>query len=347
MKNKTKIKSLLIAIVVLITSFSFVACEKEDIQNEEDSSLIIVISREGRYAIVSPTTGAVLQEVEPAVVSLEALCLGYQSEKAIILSKKNGSSFEKVLYSCDRETGNNLFQITSEQDFDVLNMDVSPVGQQIVFTAQKVDELSDDNIHKINEDGTAYEQLTFKNEGIDCPDRDVSMKLIAAYDPVWSPDGSKVVFNGHLREIEGNYPHNCIIMMDEDGENKQILFDVPLEDTHFKDICWTQNSQFLLFIMTEESEVKNKVLHVNTQNVADVTTYFTVEGLHTDDIWTSPNANKVVFNKYEPGGGDLYVIDYTVSEEQFQTTGSYQVLAEAQSNGLSFGSPDWQFWNNQ
>ena len=71
----------------------------------------------------------------------------------------------------------------------------------------------------------------------------------------------------------------------------------------------------------------------------------TVEGLYPTNLWTSPNENKIIFNKYEPGGGDLYVIDYTVSGDQFQIDGNYRVLAAVQDHNLHFGAPDWQLWD--
>ena len=136
--------------------------------------------------------------------------------------------------------------------------------------------------------------------------------------------------------------------MDADGGNKQVLYDVPMEYSHYKDICWTQDGKFLIFLVTEGTDVKVKALNVNSKNIVDITSHLSVEGLHTESLWTSPNENKIIFNKYEPGGGDLYVIDFTVSDnDQFQIAGSYRMLASYQDNNLHFGTPDWQLWNGE
>ncbi|MCK5137717.1 MAG: PD40 domain-containing protein [Bacteroidales bacterium] len=336
MKKITKISFLM-----LFTIFAIVGCEANE--DPIDDSLIIATATTGKYVIVSPSTGTIRAEVQPDVKSVNSLALGFQSKKAIVVSKEESGTFVKVIYTCDRETGGNLFQVTSEQDWDVMFVDISLAGPQIVFSAQNVNELSDDNIHKINEDGTGYERLSFSNEIVDC--QGVSTKIWSSYDPAWSPDGSKIAFDCHLREVGSNHPHNSIVIMDDDGQNKQVLYDVPVEETHYKDICWTKDGEFLIFLLTEGTAVKVKALHVNSKAIVDITSHLTVEGLHTESLWTSPNENKITFNKYEPGGGDLYVIDFTVSNDQFQISGTYKMLASHQDNGLHFGAPDWQLWN--
>lgn len=333
--------------LLLFTFLAIVGCEKE--KEEEpvvihDNSLIIAEASTAKYVIVSPSTGAVRAEVQPNVISINQLALGYQSQKAIVTSKEPGGSFVKVIFTCERETGNNLFQVTSEQDWDVMFVDASPVGPQIVFSAQNVNVLSDDNIHKINEDGTGYERLSSPDEIVDC--LGISCKIWSAYDPAWSPDASKIAFDIHLREVVELHPHNSICIMDADGGNKQVLYDVPVEETHYHDICWTQDGQFLVFLNNLANDTKVKVLNINTKNIIDITGQLTVEGLHPTSLWTSPNSNQIIFNKYEPGGGDLYVIDFTVSDDnQFQIDGNYRMLASYQDNSLHFGAPDWQLWD--
>ncbi len=338
MKKITKITFLL-----LFTVLAFVGCDKEDDPVINDNSLIIAEASTAKYVIVSPSTGAVRAEVQPNVISINQLALGFQSTKAIVTSKEPGGSFVKVIFTCDRETGNNLFQVTSEQDWDVMFIDVAQTGPQIVFSAQNVNELSDDNIHKINEDGSGYMRLSSRNEVVDC--FGISCKIWSAYDPAWSPNASRIAFDIHLREIVELHPHNSICIMNADGSNKQVLYDENVEETHYTDICFTQDGQFIVFLQGLANSTKAKVLHINSKTVVDITNHLIVEGLHPTDIWTSPNENKIIFNKYEPGGGDLYVIDFKIENEQFQIDGNYRMLASYQDNSLHFGAPDWQLWN--
>jgi hypothetical protein len=133
--------------------------------------------------------------------------------------------------------------------------------------------------------------------------------------------------------------------MDANGTNKQVLYDAPVEENQYTDICFTQDGQFIIFQEGLANQTKVKVLHINSKNVVDITNHFLVDGLHPTDIWTSPNENKIIFNKYEPGGGDLYVIDFNVNGDQFQVNGSYKMFAAYDTYQLHFGAPDWQLWD--
>lgn len=222
-------------------------------------------------------------------------------------------------------------------------IDVAQNGPHIVFSAQNANQLSDDNIHKINEDGTGYMRLSSPDEVADC--NGIACKIWSAYDPVWSPNGSKIAFDLHLREVVELHPHNSICIMDANGTNKQVLYDLNVEEAHYHDICFTQDGQFLLFLKDLANNTEVKALHIASKTLIDITSHFIVEGLHPTDIWTSPNENKVIFNKYEPGGGDLYVIDFKISEDQFQIDGQYRMLASQDVHKLHFGAPHWQLWN--
>lgn len=116
MRNTIKFLSFLIAILIIIVS----CVKKEEPEPEptpnKDNSLIIAEASTAKYVIVSPSTGEVLAEVQPNVISINQLALGYQSQKAIVTSKEPGGSATKVIFTCDRNTGNNLFQVTSENN---------------------------------------------------------------------------------------------------------------------------------------------------------------------------------------------------------------------------------------
>jgi hypothetical protein len=331
--------------ILLMLLIAFTQCGTTDEPEPQviDNSLIIAEASTSKYVIVSPSNGAVRAEVEPNVISINQLALSYKSQKAIVTSKEPGGSATKVIFTCDRETGNNLFQVTSKDDWDVMFIDVAQTGPQIVFSAQNANLLSDDNIHKINEDGSGYKRLSSPDEIVDC--FGVSCKIWAAYDPAWSPDASRIAFDIHLREVVELHPHNSICIMDANGNNKQVLFDVNVEETHYHDICFTQDGQFLIFLQGLANDTRVKALHINSKVVVDITNHFIVEGLHPTDIWTSPNSNKIIFNKYEAGGGDLYQISFSTAGDQFQIDGSYSMLAAYQANQLHFGAPDWQLWN--
>ena len=339
------------SMLILLTIFSLMACKKEETVDPVpivpiDQSLIIASSVNGTYVIVSPSTGEIKAEVTPNTISLHNWCLGYQSQKAIISSKEPGGSAIKVIYSCDRETGDNLFQVTSQDDFDVMQMDVSPVGPHIVFAAQDANMLSHDDIYRINENGSGIQKLTTKDEAVECPTK-IATKMVFAYMPSWAPNGAYIAFNGKLREVVENHPHDAVMIMDANGNNKTVLYSEPKEEANYQDICWTRDGNFLIWLQGGGNEYMVKVLDILTQDMVDITANLTVNGLHPTNLWTSPNEDRIVFNKYEPGGGDLYQISYKITENgDFMIDGTYSILAAQQSKGAGFDAPDWQLYTN-
>ncbi len=334
-------------ILTLIMLALLPACETDENDIKLDNSLIIVHSKGNRYAIVSPATGKVIDEVEPGIQHhISTVALGYNSNKALLLSKEPGGTYVKVIYSCDRETGDNVFQVTSEDMWDIQTMSASPAGPQIVFHGHPVDGgASTSNLFKINIDGTGVEQLTQNREVVD------GIELWWPKSPSWSPDGRKIAFRGTMRTPDpGAYWWGeSVILMDANGRNKQILYNEPDANSgNHKDISWSKDGRFLVFLTNEyySNPVNRvKVLAVEDGSIMDITDDLLVEGKHTTNLCTSPMENKIAFNKYQPGGGDLHVIDFIVtSNGEFQISGPFKILSKVESGGLQFGSPDWQLW---
>lgn len=310
---------------------------------DNEFHLIISGSRTGHYCIVDPYSGADLAEPKPEVHYVGQLCMGYLSHKAIILSPPGSGTGIAVIYSCDALTGENVFQIVSEDDWWVMNIDGSPVAPKIAFAAKDAIDWNL-HIHSINEDATGYSQLTFHEEGVECPTK-VSTKLIAADYPAWSPDGSEIAFSGHLREINTNYAHSAIMIMDNDGGNKTVLYSEPVEETWYRDICWTKDGQFLIFSVAEGSIRAVKVLHIGTKTVTDIHSQMEVGGLGVQNHWTSPIENKIVYMLISPGGSDLYIINFQTSGSNFTITGGPTKLTDELAVGHGYQQPVWAHWD--
>lgn len=247
-----------------------------------------------------------------------------------------------MTYTADRETGANLFKLTSENDWNVVDIEGSPIAARVAYAGYDIAN-NHLNIHAINENGTGYEQLTFFEEGIECHDKAVSTKLIGASFPAWSPNGAKIAFMGYLREIITNYPHNAILIMDSDGGNKQVLYQKPVEETWFRDISWTKDAQFLIF---SESDGKRfvKALNVSSGTITDITASLEIGGTEVENLWTSPDSDDIVYNLDVPGGGSLYTASYLEMGDVMMIQGVGIQLTQDNA-GHGYTQPDWQLWN--
>ncbi len=335
-------------ILVLCLSFAILysGCELEEKEVYNDDSLIIVHSSGDRYSIVSPSRNKVRYEVTPVDLNhqISARHLSYNSEKALLLAKEPANTYVKIIYSCDMETGENLRQVTSKEMWDVQSFDASRTSSTIVLHGHPVDGgTSEGNIFTINLDGTNVKQLTQNKELVD------GIELWWPYFPAFSPNGQKIAFRGNMRtpNPDGYWWGQSIIIMDANGSNKQILYNEPEANSGaHKDISWTRDGKFLVFLTTEYfSNPKNrvKVIRVEDGHIMDITQNLLVDGLHTTNLCTSPVCNTILFNKYQPGGGDLHQISYEISEEgDFHIVGNWNVKCKVESGGLQFGAPRWQ-----
>jgi len=312
---------------------------------DSEFHLIISGSRTGYYCIVDPFSGVDLAEPKPQVHYVGNLSLGYLGHKALILSPPGPGTGIAVLYSCDAMTGENVFQIVSENDYWVFNIDGSPIEPKIAFSAKDVVDWHL-HIHSINEDASGYDQLSFHEEGIDCPDK-VSTKLIAADFPAWSPDGSKIAFSGHLREINTNYPHAAVMIMDSDGENKTVLYSEPVEEPWYRDICWTRDGQFLIFSQSDGGDRAVKALHVSSKNITEIDDIMHVESLGVQNHWTSPLEDKIVYMLISPGGSDLYMIQYKIEGNALSIIAGPDKVTDEMSTGHGYQQPDWTHWDGE
>lgn len=303
-----------------------------------DLSLILSGSRVGKYVIVLPETGQDSVEVTPAVHFLGPKKLGFHSKRVFVVSPTGPGQATNVIYGCDTFTGANLQQITND-DVNVLSLDGSPAEEKLVYAGWDVEEFIHD-IHVINEDGTGHQQLTVQEEPISLPDGSAA-KLIAAGDPSWSPDGSKIAFMAGLREVPSNFAHDAIVVMDSDGQNKQALYERPVEEAHYRDVCWTSDGEFVVFSV-EDGGRKVRAVHVASGTLSDITAAL-VTDTGIEALWTSPYGMELVFH-LRLTSGDLYTAQLRATGSSLSVQGSRLELTDWQAVGHTYTDPDWAPW---
>jgi len=341
LKRYLKLMALFLLAIMLFT-YCDNKKEEDNPVPVEPTSLIVAGSRVGHYVVVNPDNGLDRVEVAPQVQTLERVVLGYQSYKVLIMSPPGAGTGIHVIFSADRATGFNLIKLTSENDYNVIDVDGSPVAARVAYSAR--DNVNNYlNIYTMNEDGSGKAQLSFHEEGVECPTK-VATKLVGATFPAWSPDGSKIVFDGYLREVVTNHPHNAIIIMDSDGSNKTVVYSQPVEETWYRDISWCPDGQYLFFSLADGKRMV-KALHIGTGNVSDLTVFLEVGGTEVENLWTSPNSSKLVYNLKVPGGGDLYTVTYQAIQGDFMTITGNPVMLTQPNIGHGYAQPDWQLYD--
>jgi len=311
---------------------------------DNDASLILAGSRTAHYVIVDPQTGLDIVENEPDIHFVGRSCLGYLSRNVVIISPPGPGTFVNALYTMDRQTGSNPVKITDETVHDILYVSGSPVEPTLVFCSKMLSTFTD-HIFTISESGANETQLTFIDEPVTIPDGKIAGKLVGARMPAFSPDGNHIVFNAFLREIGTNYAHNAVMIMEKDGSNKQVIFERPLETTHIEDPCWSADGNFVIFSY-EDGGRRVVAANVSSKTVSEFTAQMEVDGTAVMNLSACPNQNKIVYNIHVPGGGKLYMVNYTTSGNTASISGSYTQLT-IDNVGHGYAEPDWQRWDGK
>jgi TolB protein len=146
------------------------------------------------------------------------------SEKILFTSNRDGDS---NLYVMDAD-GSNVKQITDDTD-SYMSYTWSPDSETIIFSSNRDGHV---NLYRMNLKTEVVVQLTFEG---------------ANYDPVFSPDGTKMVFTStqDTNDSQGE-PH--LYTMDESGTSIKRLTDTTSENLNFICPMWTRDSQKIVVL---------------------------------------------------------------------------------------------------
>ena len=338
---------------VLLMAVALSACKKEDDTDNKpqyDHSLIMSRGDGGKIVLTNPVDGKDLyvSVPSPAVDDVRSLKAGYMCQNAVFVAKTDLRDYTMSIYTCDAKTGTGTKAITPDDLYVYQEISVSSAGPKVVFPAKSNDHPEYKSIHSINEDGSGLSQLSEPLELVTGPDG-VAYELQPTSFPAFSPDGSKIAFDATVLD----HPHHntfyeFILTMNADGSNKKTIFSDPGKNTAFYDLCWTQDGNFLLFVMMKPDDNFHrhvKALNISSGKVTEITTSLEVNGDQVNDISTSPNSDRLVFNQRLGGGSDLFIAAYEIHDDVLTIKGSPVKLTDSDATKYHYYTPSWQLWD--
>ncbi len=349
---KTLINSLLILALV---SLIFAGCEKEDDPDNNpqyDHSLIMSRGSGAKLVLTNPVDGKDLfvSVPSPAVEDVKSLKAGYMCKNAVFVAKTNLKDYTMSIYTCDAKTGTGTKAITPTDLYVYEEISVSSAEPKIVFPGKPNDNPEYQSIYTINEDGSSLSHLSEPLESVTGMDGN-EYELQSTSFPAFSPDGSKIAFDALVLTLPNHWDYyEFILIMNADGSNKETVFSEPGQHIEIYDICWTQDGEFLLFVMLDNDDNfhrRVKALNIDSKKVTDITASLEINGDQVYHISTSPNSNRLVFNQHLGGGSDLFIAEYEIHDDVLTIKGSPMKLTDEQSSGYSYYTPSWQLWDEQ
>jgi len=348
-------KTIKYLILLSMLGFAFASCLKNnDIDFPQyDHSLIMSNGSGTKLMLTNPVNGKDLfmSKPSPVVEDVKSLRAGYMCKNAVFVAKTYLSDdYIMSIYTCDAKTGVGTKAITGDNLY-VQDVNTSKTEPKIVFTGKPKAIPEYNSLYIINEDGSNQSHLTLPLEGVTGLDGK-EYELLDISSPAFSPDGSKIAVNAivdNLYSIPNSIFFEGILLMNNDGSNKKFLYwkqgKFPYAN---QDICWSEDGNFLLFVTIDIDNSFHRqinAINITSKKITNLTASLEINGNQVNDIYTSPNSNKIVFNQYLDGGSDLFIADYEVLDDIFSIKKSPIKLTDRNNSEYSYYTPSWQLWD--
>ncbi len=339
--------------LILLMAIALSACKKEDDADnnpEYDHSLILSRGSGAKLVLTNPVDGKDLyvSVPSPAVEDVKSLKAGYMCQNAVFTAKTDLRNYTMSIYTCDAKTGADTKAITSDDLYVYEEINVSPAEPKIVFPGKPNDIPQYKSIYTINEDGSGLAHLSEPLESVIGMDGG-AYELQPTSFPVFSPDGSKIAFDATVLTLPNHWDYyEFILTMNMDGSSKKTVYSEPGQHIAIYDLCWTQDGNFLLFVMMKPDDSFHrhvKALNISSGKVTEITTSLEVTGDQVYHISTSPNTYRLVFNQHLGGGSDLFIAEYEIHDDVLTIKGSPEKLTDSDATGYHYYTPSWQLWD--
>lgn len=330
------------------------ACQKEDkiFIPQYDHSLIMSRGKGTNLVLTNPVDGKDLFKSEPSPVieDIKNLKAGYMCRNAVFVAKRFQMDSILSIYTCNAKTGTGTKTIT-EDNLYVQDINTSTAGPQIVFTGKPRDIPQYFSLYSINEDGSEQSHISQPRDSVTGLDGK-EYELLDISSPAFSPDGSKIAVNAivdNLYPIPNSIFYEGILMMNSDGSNKEFLYwkQGKFPERNY-DICWSEDGSFLLFVSIDIDNDFNRqvyAINITSKKVTDLTTSLEINGDQVNDIYTSPNSERIVFNQHLGGNSDLFIAEYEILDDVLSIKNLPTKLTDRNNSGYGYYIPGWQLWD--